>query len=170
MSTHFIAMCISFQMNEAVQRHFLSKIQSLNNMDYWEKLRKSKIYSQEGHREHYMVIFLWKISQGLVNGYDVQFTSPSRHGRTAIPHEILMSAPALVRNAREASLGVKGARLFNLRPLELRKLNCQNVKTFKKNLDDFLSNVPDQPTIPGLGRTTETNSLLHQIPLALLNH
>ena len=105
-------------------------------MDYWEKLQKSKMYSSERRREHYMVIFLWKISQGLVNGVnDVQFTSPSRRGRTAIPHEILMSAPALVRNAREASLGVKDARLFNLLPLELRNLNCKNVDTFKKKIN-----------------------------------
>ena len=73
-------------------------------MDYWEKLQKSKIYSQERRRERYMVIFLWKISQGLVNGYDVLFTSPSRRGRTAMPHEIVMSAPARVRIARETQI------------------------------------------------------------------
>ena len=48
-----------------------------------------------------------------------------------------MSAPARVRNARETSLGVKDARLFNLLPLELRNLNSKNVETFEKNLDDF---------------------------------
>ena len=75
-----------------------------------------------------------------------------------------------MRNARETSLGVKGARLFNLLPLELRNLNCKNVDTFKKNLDDFLTEVPDQPTIPGLGRPAESNSLLYQIPLVMMNH
>ena len=112
-----------------------------------------------------MVIFLWKISQGLVQGYSMQFTSThGRRGRTAIPSDIVKNSPALVKKARE-SFGVKGARIFNLLPLELRNMNCENVETFKKNLDNFLLNVPDQPTVSGLGRAAETNSLLHQIPL-----
>ena len=106
------------------------------------------------------MIFLWKISQGLVQGYNIQFTSTiGRRGRYAIPSEIVKNSPALVRKARESSLGVKGARIFNLLPIELRNMNCENVDTFKKNLDTFLLNVPDQPTVTGLGRPAETNSL-----------
>ena len=113
-----------------------------------------------------MVIFLCKISQGLVQGYSMQFTSThGRRGRTAIPSDIVKNSPALVKKARESSIGVKGARIFNLLPLELRNMNCENVETFKKNLDNFLLNVPDQPAVSGLGRAAETNSLLHQIPL-----
>ena len=151
---------------ESVQKNFLSKLEGLSCEDYWEKLKKTKIYSQERRRERYTIIFLWKISQGLVQGYNIEFTSTlGRRGRTAIPNDIVKTSPAIVRKARESSIGVKGARLFNLLPLELRNLNCENVDTFKKNLDNFLHSVPDQPTVPGLGRPAETNSLLHQIPL-----
>ena len=112
------------------------------------------------------MIFLWKISQGLVQGYNIQFTSTiGRRGRYAIPSEIVKNSPAVVRKARKSSLGVKGARIFNLLPIEIRNMNCENVDTFKKNLDTFLLNVPDQPTVNGLGRPAETNSLLHQIPV-----
>ena len=70
-----------------------------------------------------MVIFIWKLSQGLVNGYQVQFSSTlGRRGRTAQPHTVVQSSPAMVRRAREASLGVKGARIFNLLPPDLRNL------------------------------------------------
>ena len=98
---------------ESVQRHFLSKVSSLHGFDYWEKLRKMKMYSQERRRDRYMVLFLWKISQGMVHGYDVQFTSAKgRRGRTALPHNIVSSSPAPVRKARESSLGVKGAKIL----------------------------------------------------------
>ena len=44
------------------------------------------------------------------------------------------------------------------------------VDDFKKSLDSFLTNIPDQPTIACRGRAPETNSLLHQIPLFMLNN
>ena len=71
-----------------------------------------------------MVIFLWKISQGMVHGYNVDFTSVcGRRGRTALPRAVVQSSSSLVRQAREASIGVKGARIFNLLPTSVK--NCE---------------------------------------------
>ena len=104
-----------------------------------------------------MVIFLWKISPGLVSGYDVQFTSGGlRRGRLIVPNTVLNGAPAMVRNAIEHSLGVRGA---------IRTINTEHVELFKNHLDVFLSSIPDQPTMTGLGRAAETNSILHQLPM-----
>ena len=126
--------------------------------------------SHKLRRERYMVLFLWKISQGMVQGYDVQFTcNRGRRGRTALPHNVVSSSPAPVRKARESSLGVKGARIFNLLPTEVRNLDSKSIDIFKMKLDVFLSNIPDQPTIAGFGRSAESNSLLHQIPQFMLN-
>ena len=112
-----------------------------------------------------MVLFIWKISQGMVHGYDMQLTSTrGRRGRTALPHNIVTSSPALVKKARETSLGVKGAQIFNLLPTEVRNIDSSSVDIFKKQLDVFLSDIPDQPTTAGLGRAAQSNSLLHQIP------
>ena len=63
-------------MIEAVQRSLISRIkdQRLTGLSYWEKLQKLGSYSQERRRERYLVIFIWKISQGLVSGYDMSFT------------------------------------------------------------------------------------------------
>ena len=61
-------------------------------------------------------------------------------------------------------MGVRGAKLFNILPIEIRNISSDKVTTFKTVLDNFLSDVPDQPTIPGRARAAETNSLLHQIP------
>ena len=81
-----------------------------------------------------------------------------------IPNPVVRSAPTVVRNAREQSLGVRGAQLFNLLPETLRSMNSEHIDTFKNHLDIFLSSVPDQPTVIGLGRAALTNSLLHQLP------
>ena len=100
---------------EAVQRHLVGRIKDvkLEGTNYWENLRELRLYSQERRRERYQVIFLWKISQGMVLGYDVQFTSEDgRRGRKIVPNSIVRSAPALVRNARERTLGVKGAQIY----------------------------------------------------------
>jgi len=61
---------------EQVQRGLVSRIRdsSLIGLDYWNKLAKLKLYSQERRRERYQIIFIWKISQGLVSGYSLDFT------------------------------------------------------------------------------------------------
>ena len=45
-----------------------------------------------------------------------------RGRRTAVPKHVDMGAPAIVRRAREGSLAVKGAALFNLCPRGLRDM------------------------------------------------
>ena len=53
-------------------------------------------------------------------------------------------SPAAVRRPKEASLQVKGARLFNLIPKDLRDIKEGSVETFKAGLDKWLSGIPDQ--------------------------
>ena len=98
-----------------------------------------------------MIVFLWKISQGLVSGYDLQFsTVGTRRGRIITPKPMVKSAPTIVKNARERSIAVKGVQLFNLLPESLKGLNSQHVDLSKNHLDVFLSSIPDQLTVTGL--------------------
>ena len=69
--------------------------------------------------------------------------------------------------ARESLLKVKGAKLFNIIPRALRDISAGSPEQFKVKLDEWLSTVPDQPTIPDRPRAAKTNSLLDQVPLAL---
>ena len=97
---------------ESVSRHFTAQVAGMEAMDYWERLSAMQIYSQERRRERYSIIFVWKISQGLVMGYEMNFTQNPRRGRLAVVHPSApRDAPAAVRNAREASLQVKGSML-----------------------------------------------------------
>ena len=150
---------------EAVQRHFLSKVGGLKEMNYWERLSHLHLYSQERRRERYMVLFIWKISQGLVKGFNIDFIESGRRGKMAVVKPFVSSAPAAVRRAREASLAVKGCRVFNLLPGYVRNLSGCSVDSFKLALDSFLSTVPDEPTTQGLTRAAETNSMIHQVPM-----
>ena len=96
----------------------------------------------------------------------MSFTSGiGQHGRTNIPNTVVRAAPASVRLAREKSLGVLGARIFNLLPDSIRNISTSHVEYFKNHLDVFLASITDQPTVTGLGRAVESNSLLYQLPL-----
>ena len=150
---------------ESVQRHFKSKVGGMEGKDYWERLTNLRLLSQERRRERYQVIFLWKVAQGLVQGYEMCFVRDERRGRLVKPKSVNWHSLAAVRKARESSLAVKGAALFNLLPKEIRDIDAKKVEPFKAKLDAFLSSVPDQPTVPGRSRAAESNSLLHQLPL-----
>ena len=95
---------------ESIQRHFTSKIKDMEGLSYWERLSALQLYSQERRRERYMVLFLWKVSQGMVGGYKVDFSHSPRRGRLVTPCYAGAKVPAMVRKAREASLTSKGAK------------------------------------------------------------
>ena len=148
---------------EKVQRNFTSMIVGMEGKDYIDRLVSLKMYSQERRRERYQVIFIWKIAQGLVQGYNLEFSDSERRGRMVVPHPVHRQACSAVRQAREATLGVKGAKIFNLLPVWLRTINGVSVDIFKSELDKFLCGVPDQPTCAGRQRAATTNSLLGQL-------
>ena len=158
-----------YQINriEKVQKSLISRIWDgrLSGLDYWQKLKLLRVYSQERRRERYVIIFLWKLTQGLVTGYDISFSPlDSRTGRKAVPATVPRS-PACLKNAREGSLAVKGVALFNSLPISLRNSEHGDTAMFKNHLDNYLANIPDQPTVAGLVRGAQSNSLLHQIPM-----
>ena len=107
------------------------------------------------------------LSQGLVGGYSLQFQQSERRGNTVLVPPMASRSPAAVRRAKEASLQVKGARLFNLVPQDLRGMKGVTVNTFKAGLDSWLSGIPDQPTINGRQRAALSNSLIDQV---VMNH
>ena len=114
------------------------------SLNYWQKLTQYKIYSQERRRERYMIVFLWRVSQGMVSGYNIQFSSKDgQRGRSALLHSLLLSSPASVRRAREYSLGVKGARLFNLIPAEISMV--QMLRTSRRLWTPFLKMFQTSP-------------------------
>lgn len=148
---------------ESVARHFTSKIDGMSGLDYWERLQSLHLYSQERRRERYRIIFLWKVAQGLVSGYKSTFVQSARRGRLMVVAPNCSKAPAAVRKAKETSLQVRGARLFNSTPRDLRDISTGSPDKFKAKLDEWLSTIPDEPTVPGRQRAAASNSLLDQV-------
>ena len=148
---------------EGVARNYTSRVAGMEGLDYWERLQKLSMYSQERRRERYQIIFIWKLSQGLVTGYHLPFIQNVRRGLLVAVPPMASNSSAAVRKARESSLQVKGARLFNLAPKDLRDMTGVSVDTFKAGLDAWLTSIPDQPTIPGRHRAAITNSLIDQV-------
>ena len=119
----------------------------------------------------YRIIFIWKIAMKLTDGYNLEFQNEgTRRGRECVVANIVRHSPTAVKNARENSLMVKGARMFNLLPAQIRNISADKVQIFKTKLDEFLSNIPDQPTSAIDGRAAATNCLLDQIPWAKQNY
>ena len=68
---------------ESVARHFTAHVAGMQGLDYWERLSALHLYSQERRRERYRIIFMWKVAQGLVQGYSSTFYTSQRRGRLA---------------------------------------------------------------------------------------
>ena len=154
---------------ESVARHFTAKIDGMDGLDYWERLEALHLYSQERRRERYKIIFLWKVAQGLVHGYNATFITSERRGRLMQVAPLKNSAPPAVKRAREASLQVRGAKLFNTIPRVLRDTFTGTTEQFKCGLDEWLASIPDQPSVPGRQRAADSNSLLDQAHYSLQN-
>ena len=105
---------------ENIARHFTAKIMGLEGLDYWDRLKSLRLYSQERRRDRYQILFLWKVAQGQVKGYKATFVQNERRGRLMQVAPLCNRAPTAVKNARESSLQVRGANLFNCIPRELR--------------------------------------------------
>jgi hypothetical protein len=97
-----------------------------------------------------------------VEGYHKASHTSIRRGCFVEVEKSHSKAPSSVRKAREDSLSVHVARLFNLIPQHLREIQTGSVDHFKSGLDTWLSTGPDQTTIQGRQHSVRTNSLLDQ--------
>ena len=166
----------TIQTIEKCQRDFLRRITGMKELTYWDQLKQLRLYSQERRRERYMIIYTWRILEGLVPN----ITSPdgssskisaklhNRRGRECSVPKISKSSPTPIQKLQYASLTIHGQKLFNCLPREIRNTTCCKVETFKAALDRFLKCIPDEPQIPGYTahRRADSNSLLDMIPHA----
>ena len=94
---------------------------------------------------------------GLVSGYNLGFINEgTRRGRECVVASINRSSPAAVKRARENSLSVKGAKMFNLLPSSIINVDGNKVEQIKSKLDTFLRLIPDQPSVPAVPLATTT--------------
>ena len=161
---------------EMIQRSFVRKINGMHEKNYWEQLTDLKLYSLERRRERYIAIYVWKILEGIVpnlgSDSNIVPNHSARRGRSCkVPH-VPPQAPTRIQTLRNESFAIKGPRIFNSLPMNIRNFTGGTVDAFKSRLDAYLKTVPDQPLIPGYtaGRQIDRNSLIDwAIHLALAN-
>ena len=158
---------------ENLQRSYLSRIPSLKNKDYWERLKDSQMLSQERRLERYKIIYIWKIIEGRVPNCGVTALEHPRHGRLCIVPPIKNCATR-VKTLRENSFQVQGPILFNSLPAHIRNKKKCSIDEFKLVLDKFLELIPDEPNVNGTHYTPRascqitgkaSNKLVNQIKL-----
>ena len=136
-------------------------------MNYWKRLQYLNLYSLERRRERYLILYTWKILEGLVPNFSSDLSKITcywsvRHGRKCkIPS---LKHRGSVGTKRESFVSVKGPRLFNTLPAHIRNIAGQSLAVFKKHLDKFLKSIPDEPGLPGYAasRAAGSNSIVDQ--------
>ena len=107
---------------EMVQRTFLRKISGMNELSYWDQLKKLNMYSLERRRERYRIIYVWKVLENRVPniGNDrICSKNHPRRGRECFPPKVNQYCNRKVQSLLYASLPVHGQQLFNCLPKEL---------------------------------------------------
>ena len=153
---------------EQVQRSFIRKISGIQHLSYWQQLKELSMYSLERRRERYTIIYIWRIMEGQVPNVShseqagIQYVWHPRRGRNCIVPTVNLRGPKHFQTVRNASFGVRGPRIFNILPASIRNITGCPVDTFKRSLDKYLRNVPDEPQIRGYTsmRRTDSNSLV----------
>ena len=151
---------------EAVQRTFTCRIDGMAGLNYWQRLQRLKLYSLQRRRERYIVIYIWKILNDQVPNFDgvmkVQSRINERRGTLCTIPPNRVQATHRVQTLRENSLAVNGPRLFNCLPAKVRNYEG-TLETFKRELDNCLSRIPDEPSMPNYPHLTGNNSIVAQI-------
>lgn len=151
---------------DQLQWSYIRKIAGNYDLDYWDCLKKLKMYSLQRRRERYRIIYIWKILENMVPNINNK-VSPYfhvRHGRKCrIP---LINANSKVKSAQDSSITFQGVKLFNVLPKEIRNISKVKLEVFKSALDAYLAQIPDEPLLTHYtaSRKASTNSLLDMAP------
>ena len=112
-------------------------------------------------------MYVFKIIQGIAPNlegqkYRIKTNYHVRRGRVCIVPGLGNQTLASVTSMIEASFSVRGPKLFNCLPMNLRNFNG-SVDTFKGKLDKFLKCIPDRPSLPAYQQSASSNSILDQL-------
>ncbi|KAL5270062.1 hypothetical protein ACHWQZ_G003521 [Mnemiopsis leidyi] len=143
---------------ENIQREFTRRISGLKERNYWERLTELKLFTLQRRRKRYSIIQVWKIKNGLApNSVGMKFYESARLGIRAKIPRFNYKAQVSISTAYDDSFGLKGARLWNILPMNVNSQST--LEAFKLSLGKFLLKFPDRPPIVG-HTSSNSNSLL----------
>ncbi len=145
---------------EGIQRQYTHRIANMDHMNYWERLLELKMNSQERRMERYRIIYVWKILEGRVPNPGINSHITLRKGRLCKIPALVTQARESIKTLKDASFAVRGPKLFNFLPQNIRDKTGCSVESFKNILDQYLRDIPDQPRLPGYPTNNASNSIL----------
>ena len=155
---------------ERLLKSWTSRIPDVRNLNYWERLEKLKMYSEQRRLERYIVIYTWKVLQGFVPNPGIKEAMKNEYlGRRCELPKINHKARKAIQTLKENSFQTNGPNLFNSLPKHKRNMKKCKLEEFKSKLDKYLQLLPDQPKIDDLapwGQDREgkpSNSILYQV-------
>merc|ERR1711891_129530 len=88
---------------ESIQRSYTAKIKDVEELDYWDRLKKLKMYSLERRRERYMIIYAWQQLEGIRENIMNLKISERGRGRLiispTIPWKVMKRNRTLIHNS-----------------------------------------------------------------------
>ena len=141
---------------ESIQRSFTARINTVNHLHYWDRLRSLNLMSLQRRRERYIAIQVFKILQNLTpNDLGLQFYTTTRRGVCCKVPPLVKGSKQRIQRMYDQSFKVVGAKIWNLLPQTIRQKN--SLGSFKASLTKFLMLQQDNPPVPGI---SSSNSLL----------
>ena len=133
---------------ENIQRSFTSRIEGMNEFNYWERLSKLNLESLQRRREKHLIINVWKIKNNVIpNNFKLSFREAKHTGAIKAVLNPLPRIKGRILTLYEQSFISNSAKLWNILPSDLTRISSLN--SFKVNLNKFLQDIPDEPPIPG---------------------
>ena len=145
---------------EQIQRSFTHRIKEVKDLDYWNRLKSLNLLSLQRRRERSILLHVWKIVNGVYpNSIDLNLKLHKRSNSLKAVLRPLPKTRGKLLSIFENSFIINAPKLWNVLPATLtqtKSLNC-----FVHKLDLFLSEVPDEPPLPGYP-CKNNNSLIEQ--------
>ena len=133
---------------EQIQRNFTSRITSIKDLNYYERMKELNVMSLQRRREKLILLHIWKIKNNIYpNSIDIKFKQErrTRADKARVPSLPKVSQGLITKY--DESFIVRSARLWNKLTPEITTINSLN--EFKTKLNNFLSKIPDRPAFPG---------------------
>ena len=136
----------------------------ITGLEYCDWLVYLKLYLLQRRCELYCIIYVWKIIEGLVPNFSkpIICSFSARRGWSCIvSHVHLDRLGSFAYN----SFRWRAICLFNVMPKYVRCISSCSVR-FKKELDCYLRNIVDLPSMSGFNNSwTTTNKVLKKSPV-----
>ena len=132
---------------EDIFRNYSARAQKDNqeNLDFWTRVSRYKIKSQQRRAERFRIICTWKILDKLSPNCGISWYYNDRSGRTCTIPIIVQKSLDRVKTSKTPSFQYIGSKLFNSIPFVLREMSGCTLNLFKNIFYKYLNLIPDTP-------------------------